>query len=790
MRDLVVAARRLRRSPAACAAMVLTLALGIAAVTTAFAVVNAVVLRPLPFPDSERAVILCETAPRLAGFCVASPANVADWARASRMIESFGTAREWPLRLRAGAETVPVAGGIATPGYFEVTRARAALGRLLQPGDLEPGRQAVVLLGHQAWRRYFAADPGVVGRAVAVDGRDATVVGVLAADAFTPELQVEVWLPLNAVEDDVANRGWRGFVALGRLAPGASLERARSELEVVRAGLAAAYPETNRDWGLAVLPLRDRTAAAVRANLWACLAAVGCVLLIGCANVAGLLLVRAIARRRELALRVALGAGRGRIVREVLAEGLLLAAAGAALGLLLSWWAVRAFVATAPEGVPRLAEIAIDGRVVAFTVVVSLATVVLFGIAPALRATHVDPTCLLHGARASDGGGAWLRRALVMGQVALALVLLAGTGALARGLARSLRWNPGFETAHLASVWLLAPAETCRTGEQAVALLERAADVVAELPGVSSTAIASAGPLFGGVETDSVGPPGRPEAERLSARWYDVGPGYFRTLGLPLLRGRDLAETDGPGAPAVAIVNETLARRLWPGADPLGRELATGAARRTVVGVVADVPPLSPREATPAEVYWPKRQDPRWGTFLVVRTLGAPGAIERAVRQRLAILDAGLEVGRLRTIDQALQRRLVSPRFTLLLAALFSGLALALAAVGLYGVLAFLVHSRTREIGVRIALGAAPRAVALATVADGLRVVANGLAIGLALVLALERVLVGLLPDLPAGDLPALAGAAVAFTVVALVACLLPARRASRLDPASALRVE
>jgi putative ABC transport system permease protein len=790
MHDLRVAARRLWRSPGTTAAIVGTLSLGIAAVTAVFTVVNAVVLRPLPFPDSERVVILCETAPRVSAFCVASPPNVADWARASRSIERFGVAREWPFRLRSGSDSLPIDGGIATPGYFGVVGARPALGRLLEPRDLEPGSEPVVVLAHDTWRRHFASDPGVVGRAVVVDGRDARVVGVLAEDAATPELRAEAWLPLNAVNDDVTNRAWRGFVALGRLAPGATLETARREMEVVRAGLEASYPETNRDWGLAVHRLRDRTALSVRGTLFAFLAAVCCVLLIGCANVANLLLVRATGRRRELALRSALGAGRGRIAREMLAESVLLASGGAALGLLLSWWGVRAFVALAPPGVPRLDEVGIDGRVVAFTLLVSLATVLVFGIVPALRAMRVDPTSLLQGVRTTDGGGARLRRGLVVVQVALALVLLAGAGILARGLARSLEWSPGFETRHVATVWLLAPTETYRTGGAALALLERAQQAVGELPGVVSTAIASAGPLFGGIETENVGAFGRPDSEAVSARWYDIGPGCFRTLGLPLLRGRDFEATDGADTPAVAIVNQTLARRLWPGADPVGRQLSAGGARREVVGVVADVPPVSSRGSTPAEVYWPKRQMPRWGTYLVVRTSGEPGAIERPARQRLVALDPGLDVGSLRTVDQALRRQLVSPRFALLLVTAFAAVALVLASVGLYGVLAFSVASRTREIGVRVALGAAPREVAFATVVDGLRLVGAGLAIGLAGALAAERLLQGLVPDLPPADTMTLAAAPAVFTLVALVACFIPARRASRLDPAAALRVE
>ena len=613
---------------------------------------------------------------------------------------------------------------------------------------------------------------------------------MLARDAYTPLVQAEAWLPLTAMNDDVTNRGWRGFTAIGRLAPGSTLEAARQELQVVRAALAASYPDTNRDFGLELQGLRERTAGGVQATLWAFLGAVCCVLLIGCANVAGLMLVRATARRRELAVRAALGASPARLVRETLAESLVLAAAGAAIGLLLSSWGLRAFVALAPASVPRLGEVGLDARALAFGSVVALGTVLLFGLAPAVSATRVDLVRALQGVRTTDGGGARFRRGLVVAQVALALVLLTGAGVLARSLAGVLRWDPGFDTRGVASLWVLAPTEEYRTGLEAVAALERASEVVRELPGVAAAGLASAGPLIGGVETAAVAAFGRSESDGVAARWYDVSPGYFGTLGVSVVRGRDFATTDGPAAPAVAVVNQALARRLWPGLDPLGRELTIEGERRAVVGVVRDVPPVTPGAATPAEVFRPKRQYPRWGTFLMLRASGDPGALERSVRQRLSALDPGLELGRFRTLDQALERQVVSPRFALALAGSFACVALALAAVGLYGVLAFSVASRTREIGIRLALGATPRALALTTLREGLRLVAGGLALGLVAATAAEPLVRRLVPDLPHGDAGTRAAAALVFTLVALLACFLPALRASRLDPVVALRVE
>jgi putative ABC transport system permease protein len=789
--DLVAAARRLRRSPLATFAMSATLALGVAAVTTTFTVVDDVVLRPLPFPGSERAVVLCETAPRLSGFCVASPPNVEDWGREIRSIERFGVARDWPVRVAAGGAPLALRGGIATPGYFDVAGARAALGRLLVPHDLQPGGPVAVVLANGAWHRQFGGDPGVVGRAVTVDGRDAVVVGILAADAYTPLVEADAWIPLTAIDDDVTNRGWRGFTAIGRLRRGVGVAVARREMEVVRARLAAAYPDTNREYGIEVQGLRERTALPVRSTLVAFLAGVSCVLLIGCANVAGLMLVRAAGRQRELAMRAALGAGRARLVREMLAESLLLAGLGAALALLLSWAAVRAFVVLAPTRLPRVAEVTFDARALAFGTLVALATTLVFGLVPALRATRADLTSVLSGGRTTDGGGARLRRGLVVAQAALALALLASAGALARSVAAALRWNPGFDPHGVAVVPVFVAPEAHRSGLQAVISLERASAAVAELPDVGEVGLASAGPLFGGVETTDVGVFGRPADEAVAARWYDVSPGYFGALGRAVVRGRDFERQDGPGSPGVAIVNETLARRLWPGRDAIGGEVTADGERRVVVGVVRDVPPLPPATVATPEAFWPKRQYPRFATFLVVRAAsGDAGPLEAPIRARLAALDPALDPGRFRTLDLAMDRVMVRPRFALALASTFAATALGLAAVGLYGVLAFSVASRTRELGVRLALGASPARLARATVSDGLRLVGLGFAIGVPASVAAERLLSSLVPELPRGGLPSLAAAAIVFAGVSLVAAGLPARRASRLDPAVALRLE
>jgi putative ABC transport system permease protein len=432
----------------------------------------------------------------------------------------------------------------------------------------------------------------------------------------------------------------------------------------------------------------------------------------------------------------------------------------------------------------------LDGLALAFGTAVSLATVLAFALLPALRASRVDLVSVLQGGRVTDGAGSRLRRGLVVAQVAVAMALLASAFALGRSVVAALGWSPGFDVHHVAVVSLFAPAEARWTGGQAVAAFEDAAAAVASVPGVASTSLASAGPLFGGTETATVAPFGAPAEDGAAARWYDVSPGHFATLGLPIVAGRDFEPSDGPESREVALVNEALARRLWPGRDPLGQEIAIEGERRVVVGVVHDVPPVAPGGAVMPEAYWPKRQYPRSGTYLVVRSSGSPASLERPLRERLASAAPGLVVGGFRTLGRALERQRVSPRFALALASTSAAVALALAAVGLYGVLAFAVVSRTREIGVRLALGASPARVAADTIGSGLVLVLAGVGLGLPISLAAEHVLAGLVPDLPPGGPAAVAVAAAVFALVSLLAAGLPARRASRLDPAAALRVE
>ena len=792
-RDLRFAVRSLLRAPAFTAAVLVTMMLGIGATTSMFTVVNSIVLRPLPFPGSERVVTLCETSPRVADRCVASPANVADWARESRALESAGVARTEAFIATGETGASSVRGGIASPGFFQVLQVRPALGRLIEDRDMPRGANSVALVSDGFWRRTLGSDPGAVGRAVGLDGRAVTVIGVLPPDAYIPELGVvDVWKPLTASVDNTENRNWRGFFALGRLSTGASRASLGAELEVIRARLAAAYPESNTGWGVRVADLRDQTVGPARATLWIFTATSAFVLLIACANVAGLLLVRATRRAPEFAVRASLGAGGGRLVRQLLTESLVLALTGGFLGLLLAAWTTRAFVSMAPATIPRLAEVAIDARVALFTVLLSIVTAVFFGLAPARQAARMDLRTTLEGRRHGGSRETRLRSALVVAEMALALVLLVGAGLLTRTFGRLLDWDPGFEREGVVTSWLLARASTYRPGT-AVGVLEQAREAVATVPGLQSVGLGSAGPLFGCCETGALSIEGRPDIDPAKAppvNWFDISPEYLDALGIALVKGRGFTPADAAGAPNVAVINQALARQFFPGLDAIGQRVTVMEHTSQVVGVVADVRPYRPDRSTPPEIYWPIRQYPRLAAYLVMRTAPGVEGLEQTIRARVATVDPNLQINPVVSLDARFARELVGPRFNVLLIGALAFVAVALAAVGVFGVISYSVASRTRGIGVRMALGATPKQLVAGVVRQGLTLAALGLALGLAGALALGRFLTAVLYGLEPTDGVTLAVAVAGFGLVAAAAAYVPARRAARVDPLTALRQE
>jgi putative ABC transport system permease protein len=741
--------------------------------------------------------MVCETHPESpADRCGASPGNIAEWAGRSRTIEAMGLARDWPFMVLEEGRQRSVAGGVIASSLFQVFGVVAERGRLLLPEDSEPGRELVAVVTHAFWQSRLGGAEDVVGRRIRLDADSRTIVGVLPAGFDVPRLgRVEIWIPIWP--DRRENHGWRGFRSYGRLAPGVSLEQARSEMESIRAEIEPLYPDSNRGWGVVVDSLRDRTVREVRPVLLIFLGAVGLVLLIACANVANLLLAQSSSREKEFVMRAALGAGPGVLVRQVLVESLCLALMGGGLGWIVSGWATESLLAAAPANIPRLQDVRMDGPVLAFCFALSAATSLLFGLVPALQTSRPSFEGILREGRHTleHRGGARARSLLVVAEVGMATVMLVGAGLLIRSFVNLNDWQPGFDRRNLVFVQVFCSPGKYREAEQVADLFPRMEEGLRAVPGVIAAGAASAVPLLGGdgnQEFSILGRPEPPPGQRPSVYWYDVGSQYFRTMGIPLIRGRSLTDADDGRSPSVAIVNETMARRWWPDGNPIGQRIALAASRTTVeiVGVVGDVQPFRPDRPPEPEIYWPFRQAPRWGTMFAIRTTSDPGAATQALRARLQEIEPDVDVGRFVTLEELEARELVQPRFNMLLLGLLAGLALFLASIGVYGVLSYSIAQRSHEIGVRLAFGADRNDVVRLLVAGGMRWAVGGAAAGLAasipLMLLLRRLLVNVGPADPA----TLIGVAILLLIVALAACLVPALRATRADPMSALRCE
>jgi len=796
-RDLRFAARRLAKAPGFTAAVLLTLTLGIGANTAIFSFVNGVLLRPLPYPQADRLVNVCESnAEQMGDWCAASPANAADWIRLSRTLQSIGLARSWPLGWKTGGRVVGLRGGIATPGVFRAFGVTPARGRLLEPRDMERGGERVALVSHSFWKGRLGGSDDAVGRRLEVDSDSYVVVGVLPDGFDPPDLEsIDLWIPLWPERQE--RRDWRGFIPFARLADGASLRQAQSEMEAVSRRLAEQHPDTNKGWGISVESLPERVTRPVRPTLLVFLVAVGLVLLIACANVANLMLARSFAREREQAVRMALGATRAQMVRAPLSESLLLSLGGGAAGALLALWAVDLFVGLAPGWFPRLDGVRVTVPVLGYTALLSIVTALACGLIPALHSSGVNLQEALKSVQVSGARrrGLRTRNLLVVTETALALLLLVGAGLLIRSFANLLDWRPGFDRRNLVKIQVFSSPGKYPRREQVVDLFRRATEEVRALPSVVSVGAGSAVPLSGGDGDQEFSIEGRPDpgpGRRPSVTWFDVDPGYFRTLGIPLVRGRYFTPEDRAGAPPVAIINDTMAQRYWPDENPIGQRVSLRAHEATVeiVGVVRDIQPFRPDERPGAQIYWPFAQFPRWAVQIVARISGDPGRSESAIRARLHQLDPDMDLGGFQTIDELVDHQLRNPRFIATLAVLFSVIALATAAVGIYGVVSFAVGQRTREIGIRMAIGAGRSVILRQVLGRGLLLAACGVAVGLAGALALTRLLKSLLVNLAPTDPATFAGVSVLLLLVALAACYVPARRATQVDPMVVLRSE
>jgi predicted permease len=784
------ALRSLARTPGFTGVAVATLALGIGFNTAVFTVVQGVLLSPLPYPEPDRLVTLRQNL---------SPLELEDAMQGTRAFDEAGGAAIQPLSLTGVGEPELLNGALVSGDLFGALETRAEIGRLLSPADDRDGGERVAVLSRRLWQRRFGGDPLLVGRSVTLAGEPYAVVGILPQGFELPEQRADVYVPVHVGYPAAAKaRGVHFLRTVFRLRDGVDRGAARAELAGVFRRLASLHPDEDSGLSADLLPLRDEVVGGSRAALALLSGAVGLVLLIACANLANLLLARTTARRVELAVRSALGASRARLLRQILTESAVLALAGGAAGLALSAWGTGALLARLPGSLPRPAASPTDGAVLLFTAAASLATALLFGLLPAWRASGGSAAEALAGARATAGkGGRRLGRAFVVGEIAVALTLLVGAGLLLHALFRLQSVDPGFRKAGLVTAHLELPE--ARYGEVPAQTMfrERLLESLGSVPGVQA-AMVSEVPLGGRALPhdfliDGWAP--IPVGQEPSLYSRSVMGDYFRTMGIPLLAGRGFTNADRADAPLVGIINESMARRYFPEKSPLGARIrwarATGEPRWiTIVGVAADVHHFGLGQAERPAIYTPYAQSlqswKRW-MDLVVR---APRGGAELVRSKVSEIDPLLPVGSIRTIDEVVASSLSRPRFLALLLGLFAAAALLLAAVGIAALMWNLVGDRTREIGLRIALGAHPRRVLGEVLADGARLAALGIGIGLGGSLAASRLLAGLLYAVRPTDAPTYASVVVLLGAAAVAACGVAARRAARIDPMEALRHE
>lgn len=797
--DLRHSFRAIGRNPGFAFLVTLMLALGIGANTAIFSFVNGVLLRPLPFPDSDRLITLSERNPEKSQrLSSVSPRNLEDWEKMSQTIEAFGAWRDWRFKLQTPEGPTLVSSAIASPALFTVLGIKPALGRTFAAEENQPGRDHVVVITHSYWQSHFGGHTGVVGQEMILNNESFTIVGVLPAEFESLDFGwFKVWAPLSVDEDQFLGRHMRNRRVYARLRSDASISQAQSEMNVIARQLADEYPQDNAGWSVSILSLQDQEVGAIRPALLIFLGAVGLVLIIACANIANLLLARAAGRRKEFAIRASLGAGRGRIIRQLLTESLALALAGGLAGILLASWLVDLFAAIGPNIIPRLDQVKIDGAVLAFTLALSILTGIIFGLAPALQSSRINLVEeLKEGQRSSlKGSGIRLRGLLVVSQLALALVLLTGAGLLTQSFARMITLRPGFNPENLLTVQLFLPLDTYKKRSQVAEFYQRVTERFKSIPGVERVGATSAGPQFGGYEPVDFlieGQAAPPSDEYPQARYYDAGPDYFRTMEIPVLKGREFTDRDSAGATPAAIINETMANRFWPNENPVGKRLTLVREKETleIVGVVGDVKRFGLSDAPEMEIYWPYMQKPRWATYFVFRTSGDSSSIASSARS--AVFNAGpnVVVTNVSTMDQLISSSLKRPRFNMLLIAMFAITALLLAVTGIYGVVSYSVARREREIGIRLALGADRRDILGLVLGQGLVLTLAGLGAGLAAAFALTRFLSNLLYGVRETDVMTFAVVSAVLGAVALIACYIPARRAMKIDPMVALRHE
>jgi predicted permease len=802
--DVRFGLRMLRKSPGFTAVAVLTLALGIGANTYIFSLVDSLLLRPMEFQDPSRIVALWERLPAVSlDRNEVSPANFLDWKAQNHVFDHIAVQAWWDANLGGVEHPEHLHGFLVTPGYFQALNAQPMLGRTFLEEEGTPGKDHVAMLSYGLWRDHFASDSSIVGKSVLLNGIDFTVVGVMRPEFNYPS-GAQVWGALAFSPQLEANRGSHYLHGVAHLGAGVTRKRAQAEMSAIASRLAQEYPQTNTGRDVNVMPLMESEVGETRAPLVIMLAAVGLVLLIACANISNLLLARASSRQRETAIRSALGATRRRLIRQWLVESMLLGLLGGGLGILFAFLCLRAEVIHIPAEfariIPGWSKIRINTPVLLFTTVISLGTGLIFGFLPALTASRLNVNDTLKEGAPSAGLGrrrGLLRNALMVSEVALSLALLATAGLMMKSFVRLERVSAGFNTDRLLTMFVALPDAKYKSDPQTVTFYEQLIERVRNLPGVENAATANMIPLNKMNETSSIRIEGRPEpkpGQEPDANYRIVSDSYFRTMQIPVLHGREFTTQDSAKSQLVVTVNEAFAARYWPGEVALGKRIRFSGPPekepwRTVVAVVGNIKNQLDLPAPP-EMYFPLRQQSENTLALVVRTSSDPRSMEETVRAQVVALDRDLPVFDVSTMDDLRSVSVLPQRIGGTLMTAFAGFALVLAAIGLFGVIAYSVAERTHEIGIRIALGAKPREIFRLVVGQGMALALIGLLIGLPLALGMGRAVAGLLYGVAPNDFTTFASVATIFASVAFAACYIPARRAMRVDPIIALRYE
>jgi putative ABC transport system permease protein len=807
LQDIRYGFRMLIKRPSFTIIVVLTMALGIAANTTIFSAVDAVLINPLPYQDPDRLVAVWETNKQLSPEAwdknEVAMGNFRDFRSRNKVFEQLGSLFTADVNLTGVGDPERIRSAVVTTNFFQVLGVQPMIGRSFLPEEEKPGSGRVVILSHAAWERLLGSDRNLTNKSLTLNGNPVAVIGVMPPNfevQFPTNIRVDMWLPLR-IDPANVDRNNHFLYALARLKPGVSRDQAQSDMDLIASQLQQQYPDTNAQKGVNIVPLRKQLVGKVETYLYLLFGAVGFVLLIACANVAGLLLARVTARHKEVAVRIALGASRWRIIRQLLTESIILSALSGLLGLLFAYAGIKLLVALTPPDVPRLHEIGLHVTVFLWTLAISIFTGVLFGLAPALQASRPDLNDALKKSAGRNQGGfqrGGLRNPLIVSEVALALLLSVGAGLMIKSFMRLQQVSPGFEPNNLLTMNISLPRQKYKEPQQTNAFFDQLAEHIKTLPGVKSVGGIDPLPFSNSnVSTGFVieGAPEVPLSDRPDVGERAVTPTYFETMGIPVLKGRSFTAQDRDNTPHIIIVNEALASRYWPNQDVIGKRLGfeddpSKQSWCEIVGVVGNVKHFGLDAEAKPEVYFPYQQLPKNFMSVVVRTSSDPMSMISAIRSQVSVVDKDQPVFDIMTMDQRLAKSVAPNRFVMLLLGTFSVLALVLAAVGLYGAMSYLVTQRTQEIGLRMALGASRIDVFKLVVGKGMRLALIGIAIGLVASLALTRLMRSLLFEVTPTDVLTFVIVSGVLLTVTLLACYIPARRATNVDPLTSLRYE